>query len=294
MEKRKSGSNVQSRIQGVTRYRVIALEGSDRLEKFFARPGADLFEVFRAVDGRKGEGVEDFNTPLAQFHYDFELSAAEVAIASSHLRVMREFGNESGDDSDVMVVAEDDALLSEDFEEVVQELVRSVRNLQFVILAHPNAEAGVSHVWGGSETNLSLSALSQVVKAESGVRYRCGHFSGILWGAGLYLVTRAAARKYSGVVERIGGLGWFADDWWMFQRFANADVKFLRPNLADWIGDSTFRDVPPQVVRTAPKGVRDRVVVSLALRSRAKATCRAAAATLRDLGDFLDSKGRRR
>lgn len=278
-----------SRIPGVTKYRVIALPDSDRLTQFFARPGADMFEVFPAVDGRDGMGVEGFNSRRASELYGRETSAPEKAITLSHLGVMREFAQEQGSDDDFLVVAEDDAQLGDDFEEILSRLMETSRGLGIVVLAHPQGIAGSRQAVETNGWKLFVSPLATRLRSSSGRTYRSGHYSGVLWGAVLYVVRRDAARRYAQMADSTGGPAWLADDWWRISQYAHVDVQVLLPNLAYWTAESTFRGVSESAGRDEAPKLRARVRQSLALRTRVKVLRNGTAVALREIADRVET-----
>ena len=94
--------------------RVIALDDSTRLDAFYSRPGSSRFEVYPAFDGRAGDVPPDFDTAAFRARTGADPLPGEVGCAVSHSRLMREFAGEEGDPDDVMVVAEDDTLLTDE------------------------------------------------------------------------------------------------------------------------------------------------------------------------------------
>ena len=155
-------------------------------------------------------------------------------MAVSHYRMLKQFAESEGGPSDLMIVAEDDAVLSSDFERIVKRVSQRLRTLDFVVLADPFSDAGVSRLRGVGERHAQLSFASKLVGVSrvSGTPYRVGHYDGHLWGTGLYLVSRAASVRYVRLVQRLGGIHWVADDYGYWKGPAQVDVKLLRPNLA--------------------------------------------------------------
>lgn len=274
----------------IVRSVVIALDDSTRLPAFFARPGAEQFVVQPAVDARRGEGADEFAVNAYRQQFGTDPGTTEMAIAASHYRVLRAFAEEDGAPTDVLAVAEDDALLSSDYERITARIVRAGLVRGVVVLAHPRSDAGTSHVSGYSEYTVQLSLGARVVGRTGPHAYRVGHYVGVLWGTGLYLVSRDGARQHVGAVHRHGGIPWLADDWGYIGRLADLDVRFLRPNLAGWIGDSTFREQPPVVDRFQARSATDYLRRTVAVRTRVQNLGNSTAAGLRDLADVLQHR----
>ncbi|MGJ6980386.1 glycosyltransferase family 25 protein [Aestuariimicrobium soli] len=225
---------------------VIALPDENRLESFRACPGGESFRVFWAVDGRGGRAAERFDTNRFVARVGSPATGGEMGCVLSHLSVVTAFANEVGADTDLMVVAEDDALLGRDFEAVLDRLVRRLRPIGVVVLADPFGAAGRRDFFGASERWAQLSALAVPVgPAHRPLQYRVGRVEGHLMGAGLYLITRRAARRYADWAALQGRPHWVADDYGFWAREARIGVRLVRPNLAGWVGGTQLERPEP-------------------------------------------------
>ncbi|MCO6809653.1 glycosyltransferase family 25 protein, partial [Pseudomonas aeruginosa] len=102
----------------VARAAVVSLPGSGRRRGFFAQPLAGVFEVAEAFHGATQDWTPYFDAARFAEHYGRAPVPAEIGCAISHARVIRDFAAEAGADSDVLLVAEDDARFTEDFARV--------------------------------------------------------------------------------------------------------------------------------------------------------------------------------
>lgn len=220
--------------------RVIALRRKNRLDQFFSRPGAAGFEVFWGVDGRSDAPEKVFDRERFTRHYGMEPSPGRMGCALSHAKLMAEFAAGSGSDSDLLLVAEDDALLSPFLDAVIDSLSQRAP-IDFIVLNHLSAGTRKPHVCSPTERERQISAMSRPILATSSGRrkiFRVGPYAGVLWGAGLYLVSRKAARVYSCHSDYGARVSWLADDLNRFYFEMGLNALVLKPGLCDWVGDS--------------------------------------------------------
>ncbi|NHQ58088.1 glycosyltransferase family 25 protein [Micrococcus luteus] len=226
---------------------VIALPDSTRLSGFRAQPGGEDFEVFDAIDNRSGSVTERFDVERFRDFFQRDPRPGEIGCTLSHMGVMRSFAEEVGADHDLLLVAEDDARLVEGFESIVGRLTHHVPVTSLVVLADPYGPAGRRDRSFGSKSEhfvqVSLFARRFRCPAQGGV-VTMGRWSAGLTGMGLYLVTRSAARVIVRSLEdRYRGRPWWMADYHGFYRDdLGIDVLAVRPNLADWEGDSSIQD----------------------------------------------------
>lgn len=222
---------------------VIALEGSSRLDGFFQHPEARDFTVFTAVDGRATTEHIDFRFDLFEERSGRSATGGEAGCAASHAAVLARFAQEDGAPNDLMLVCEDDARFGADTRSVLTKVCRYVRNADMIVLASPFDHAGRRPAASVGARLTQLSWLSLPVgPTKAPLKYRCGRFHGSAWGAGMYLVSREAAGRYTALV-RHHGLSWLADEYHVFAPGAGIDVHALVPNLCGWEGSSTLREV---------------------------------------------------
>ena len=226
---------------------VIALPDSTRLSGFRAQPGGEDFEVFDAIDNRSGSVTERFDVERFRDFFQRDPRPGEIGCTLSHMGVMRSFAEEVGADHDLLLVAEDDARLVEGFESIVGRLTHHVPVTSLVVLADPYGPAGRRDRSVGSKSEhfvqVSLFARRFRCPAQGGV-VTMGRWSAGLTGMGLYLVTRSAAR---GIVRSLedryrGRPWWLADYHGFYRNDLGIDVLAVRPNLADWEGESSIQD----------------------------------------------------
>ena len=269
---------------------VISLPGSDRRPGFFAQPLGEIFEVFDAFHGATEDWSPYFDAERFERHYLRRPEPAEIGCAISHAWVIREFAAGSGSDSDLLLVAEDDARFTEDFPVVLRAVMAWRAKNDVMVLGDGWTRNPRLRVRRQIMASSQVSLLSRLVR--SGRRlYRLGRYAGHGDCAGLYLLTRGGARKFDAYVRDLPGekLQRVADAWSEFREEAGLDVALLRPSLATWSGGSTIR--PPEVVASeeaeeaAAPGLhlRDRLALRIAVRSRLRGVKLAVWATVDDV-----------
>lgn len=272
----------------ITRRVVIALSDSTRLPGFRAQPGGGDFEVFDAIDNRSGSVTERFDVERFRDFFQRDPRPGEIGCTLSHMGVMRSFAEEVGAERDLLLVAEDDARFVDGLESIVAPLTRHVPSTSLVVLADPYGPAGRRDRSVGSKSEhfvqLSLFARRFPHPSRSGV-VTMGRWSAGLSGMSLYLVTRSAAR---GIVrsldEDFGGRPWWVADYHGFYRDdLGIDVLAVRPNLADWEGESSIQDDDHVVWRATNGGKASRVGVGEFLKEWRHRALRKARSTKFDL-----------
>ena len=222
--------------QIVARY-VISLEGSPRRKAFFSQPSAQGFKVWNAVDGRTGGGRDRFNVAGFQSRYGREPLGGEIGCALSHVDLLAHFAASPGGPNDLMIVAEDDAVLSPAFEAVVQRIARRP-NFGWANLAQPTEDFRHEPFWAWNRGVLHVSALARPVGGwPFPWRFRLGASEGPIGGAGLYMVTREASSALVAHSEA-EGVSWVADGFTDWHEPAGVRFHVLVPNLAGWSGGS--------------------------------------------------------
>ncbi|MCT1916087.1 glycosyltransferase family 25 protein [Kocuria rhizophila] len=274
----------------VARAVVVSLPGSDRRRGFFAQPLAGVFEVAEAFHGATQDWTPYFDAARFAERYGRAPVAAEIGCAISHARVIRGFAAEAGADLDVLLVAEDDARFTEDFARVGRTLLQSRLAHDVVVLGdgwtRHRRTAVRRHLTGISQ----VSRLSRVLRGRRRL-YRVGRFAGHGDCAGLYAITRRAARAFDNYIRSLPGekLEHVADAWPAFRELCGWDVALTRPSLVTWSGGSTILAPEDQEREAAelaaapPLTLRDRLVLLVAARSRIRGARLALRATVDDL-----------
>ena len=275
--------------------RVIALDDSIRLDTFYSRPGSSRFEVYPAFDGRAGDVPPDFDLARFRTRAGTPPLPGEVGCAVSHSRLIREFAGEEGDTDDVMVVAEDDTLLTDDFPAVLDQVLARAPMLGIALLADSwGAPRGMPQNRRLAIPSISphLSWVSTRVGGADRRSHRLAHYTGNAWGTRLYLITRGAARTYANFLCSQGGaVSWVADDYSRWAAPAGIDMKMVDPALAlpaEW-GESTIRAGKSTVKHknNANRTWRERLRSSIAIRTRSRHFVGELRATARDLRDQI-------
>lgn len=265
--------------------RVIALKSRNRLDSFFSRSASQGFEVHWGVDGAVEETESRFDMDRARRHYGSDLKPGQVGCSLSHAQLWQEFAQGPGDDREIMVVAEDDALLTDHFMQVVSK-VAMLPDVECVNLSHASAGARTPDARSQTEQQRQISLLSRAIvsKAPRSTKvFRVGPYAGVMWGTGLYLVTRGAARKFAAYLDSTPRIWWLADDFNQFAYLMNIDCRAIKPGLCDWSGDSVIHDSGNEFMSTLHsvpgKGLR----VALAPRARMRKAALVGAATFQHL-----------
>ncbi|MGQ4538440.1 glycosyltransferase family 25 protein [Dermabacteraceae bacterium P7074] len=225
---------------------VISLEDStERRDRFFSSPSATGFRIFPAFDGRSGEIPDFFDTEKFFNISGKPPTPGEVGCAASHYMVIRDFASSKGSNSDLILIAEDDAILSKNLDFVISKILEKSSLLDYCVLADAYGNADLYSLDSPAIKICHHSLFSRpiFIKGEPYI-YKIGYFSGILYGAGLYLMSRKAAKIYVDYVERVGKMYWVSDQYDYWPDRMGIKVSLLRPNLAEYCGDSTVRKSP--------------------------------------------------
>lgn|GEM_PF-965868 len=273
----------------VERAVVISLVDSERREIFRRQPGATRFTFWDAVNGRTEDCSPWFDIKASVDRTGITPTPGFLGCASSHLQVVQEFARTEGPDNAVMVVAEDDVLFRPETATLLSWVIGLRRSFDVAVLSDHWAKEERAHFRRLLTATSQLSALS-VRRRVAGKMYTFGRFSGPAWSAGLYVVTRRGARRYTAGIESNGGRqDTAADDWKRFRDRWGLDVHVLRPGVVDFMGGSMTRPEEAleseerAVASAAPTSRLDRLRTALALRSRLAAARLLVEATRRDL-----------
>lgn len=265
---------------------VIALPGSERLTGFMAQPGAESFEVFEAFDGRQGAVPPFFDVGAFESRYGVPARGGEIGCAASHYLAIEAFARGPGQDSDLLLVCEDDARWTAVFWRTMRRIEAAPLRLTYVVLADGLGAPNGRSLYSLSEKHARLSLLVWPVGWCAGTFRRLGYVGGTVWGAGCYLINRACARRY---VEWVGrsGLSWKADDYDVWSNEVGVRILLVRPGLCSWEGETTIGS-PTFLVRQDPRhethgGLVTRVRTRLALGTRLRRLREAARVTCQDL-----------
>ena len=117
-------------------WRVIGLRDSPRLATFYGQKGASRFRTFDAVDTRDGSVPAGFDLGRFMLRYERPPLPGEVGCVLSHLAVMREFSEGTGEEDDVLVIAEDDCMFSDLFVEHYPKVAAAARSADILMLSN--------------------------------------------------------------------------------------------------------------------------------------------------------------
>ncbi|MDO5750940.1 MAG: glycosyltransferase family 25 protein [Rothia sp. (in: high G+C Gram-positive bacteria)] len=248
---------------------VIGLKDSNRFDKFFSAEGAQGFKRFYGLDARGGYDVNIYDKTRFEAIMLREPANAEVGCTWSHLNVYRQFLSESTDDQDILIVAEDDALIDADIDSIVQKIFSKYPQLGAVVLS--DGFAWESHTQNPYFVYSRISLLSRFIDS----KHRVGPAAGSLSSTGLYAISRSAAAKIVELAESNGNRPyWVADAWDFFEQTCGFRVYALRPGLCNWVGDSLISDGGEpmykviQKLNSVPKNFVDKLRIVAAPRSR--------------------------
>lgn len=210
--------------------RVISLKGSPRLKGFFDQDPAASFVVFDAVDTRDGTLPPEFDMQAFTRRYDRAPLPGEVGCVLSHLAVMREFVK-TANDRDLLIVAEDDALLSPHFDTDLPAVIRLSTHADIVVLANSMSTMDGPYFDRGLNW-LTVSPLGSVM-FRLFPRPRWRRISLVEAQADLgticYVVSARGARSL--LLRASQGVSWVADDY-RLPRELGLRTYHVRPYLA--------------------------------------------------------------
>lgn len=262
--------------QKIVKSVVISLAGSKRIQGFWDQNSSQFdFELHDAFDARNGGGDEFFDKARAEEFVGRPLAGGEVGCAISHLQVIREFATAEGPDAELMLVAEDDARLLPEAREVVDRILSKITNIEYLVLSEAlggkNMGSWISLRRNPTNVigNMSLK-FTPVGSLLNPMSHRVGHVSNAVWGTGLYLISRKAAKAYVALTGGSGKSHWIADYYYYWAAKANVDVLVCRPGICTWEGESEIYDRETFDLEALGTGNRlvDRVKVRVAFRTR--------------------------
>ncbi|WP_071893903.1 glycosyltransferase family 25 protein [Neomicrococcus aestuarii] len=235
-------------MQRIVKRIVISLADSPRIQGFLVQDQAKGFQVFDAYDGRKYDGREYFDAQRAFETLGSTPTGPQIGCAISHRLVIEEFADEEGDGQDLLLVAEDDARFITDFSKIVDNSLKKVGSVELLLLAEAwnDRDAGVTLSVRRNPSMLmaNMSLLARFSgKSKWSFRHRIGHTFGSVWGTGLYLISRRAAKKYKNHFAADGRTHWIADDYKYWANLSQIDVMLCRPGLATWEGVSSITPI---------------------------------------------------
>lgn len=220
----------------VERY-VISLSGSPRRKSFFEQEFSSDFKVWEAFDGRDGAGEQYFDRMGFEKLHGRAPEGGEIGCTISHVNLLAYFAQKEGRDDDLMLVAEDDAVFSGDAQAVITRVAEG-KDIDWALLGDPYEDPRRDPFWSVGRDRWSLTLLARPVGPKARPwRYRLGEAEGKRMGAGLYLVSREAARRLTDYARRFG-LHFVADDYGVWHDGASVTPLLLRPTVAGWLGDS--------------------------------------------------------
>lgn len=262
--------------------RVISLKNSSRQKTFFEQEEAAEFTLFNAYDGRLGEGYEYFNQEgFSNLHLGGKALPGEIGCAVSHYKLLEEFALSPGNPQDFLMVAEDDVKFLPEFSATLDNILGLKLDADIVILSSARGEGGIRNIASNSEWEFQQSLFSKSVgKSWCDHTYRLGTYSGTVWGSGLYIIRREAAKSYIDFVTRCGGIHWYADAWGYFKHPAQLEIQVVRPPMTNFDGVSEIRNFQKdEKSHVDPKSLTERIAV----RTRIRQFTGRISATLSDL-----------
>lgn len=184
---------------------IINLERSPERREHIVREAKKHrldYELIKAVDGKQltDDEIERLcytKTELADERMPRELSRPIFGCALSHLSVYRKI---VADDVDVALVLEDDAVLPDDFPQLLESIRQNIGKSEVVTLCY----------WTLPQSDMKLSRQNAV--RLSG-KYKLMYPIKLTLGAGSYVITRDAARTLSEIILPVRVE---ADHWWYF------------------------------------------------------------------------------
>ena len=252
----------------VSRY-VIGLEDANRFDTFFESPYVKDFKKFWGFDARQGYDPELFDVARFEEYYGRPPKNAEVGCTWSHLNVYKKFLEESLNDDDILIVAEDDAIIDADVDALVQKIFTMHPELDILNLG--DSYAWEAHKQNPYVPNSRISLLSRFVDS----KHRVGPYGGRLTSTGLYAITRKAAQGIVELAEDNGSPLWVADEWGYFSTEKHLKIYAVRPGVCGWVGNSmiqpdgnSYGQVVYNMNVSGERSLMERIRVALAPRAR--------------------------
>lgn len=194
---------------------VVSLKGSERREnfdKFFAGLGHEYFDAIVPQD--KDTRFDQF---IAKSLYGRELRAGEVGCTLSHIEIIKSF-SESTDDSQWLLIMEDDALPEPQFQQFIDDFSKECSQVsdtpQVILLGHSKT----------SKKHLFVQGLKQPLKTKLMIGKQ---FFGVnprvtMCGTVCYLINKLAAKSIAECKRPY----WITDDW---NLYANLGIRVYHP-----------------------------------------------------------------
>ena len=223
-----------SMVNIVSRY-AIGLEGANRFDSFFESPYSKDFQKFWGFDARQGYDPELFDVARFEEYCGRPPKNAEVGCTLSHLNVYKKFLEEASNDDDILIVAEDDAIIDADVDALVQKIFTMYPSLGVINLA--DGFAWEAHKRNPYAKQPQISLLSPRIDS----LHKVGPYGGRLTCTGLYAMTRKAVQVIINLAEENGAPYWVADEWGIFTDGGKNKIYAMRPGICGWVGDSIIQ-----------------------------------------------------
>lgn len=210
---------------------VISLPRSARRKETVPELVSHGFIVKDAVRGSEIEIVDaEFDCRGFSGRYGRPARIGEIGCTLSHKRILDDV-SQVLDDQEWAIIAEDDIVLSPNFEDIIGPVLQRSRHLDFVILATGAAPADV-YCRDVITRNTQISPISlPIIRIQSHPHIRVvGYIKPEMdYGALLYAVRGRGSRRLFG--QRSGRPYWVADDWELAASYG-VRIGLVRPNLA--------------------------------------------------------------
>lgn len=213
---------------------LVSLEKDiQRRELFFSQRNTQDFEVFNAINTMTQDLTSLGNLfdiiKFAQY-YGRNVTKGEIGCTLSHLAIYQKIADdETINERDYALVCEDDALFAENFQQVIQEIVKQPMGADIIL-------TGQSKILEFNHIELEINYPStfkflQKKIANSGYRYSYpyrNYFAGTV----CYLITKAAAKRFLAELTNGRLPFWLADDFILFNEKFKLNTAIIRPLLA--------------------------------------------------------------
>lgn len=194
---------------------MVSLNESERRENFdklFAGLGHEYFDAIVPQDNEPR-----FDQFIAKSLYGRELRKGEVGCTLSHIEIIKSF-SESTDDSQWLLIMEDDALPEPQFQQFIDDFSEECSQLtdtpKIILLGHSKT----------SKKHLFVQSLKQPLKTKLTIGKQ---FFGVnprvtMCGTVCYLINKPAAK----IVAQANKCFWITDDWILY---ANLGIAIFHP-----------------------------------------------------------------
>ncbi len=210
------------------KFLISLKKDQQRRDLFFSQPDTADFEIFDAINTMNSSEDElrhcGFDFTGFEQAYGRKATKGEIGCTLSHLGVYEKILQDQNiQETDYVLVCEDDALLAQNFE----------KNITALLYAENDADiiwVGQSKIAEFNDVDLEInypSTFSFLQKKIGDTQYSLSYpYKNYFAGTVAYLIKKSACRRF---VEQQKQFHWLADDFIYFEKQFALDIKMVRP-----------------------------------------------------------------